>query len=255
MGTWRTFDVRGADVERERHAILAEVLQAGANFVDSSPMYGEAERVLGDAVRPVRDQVTVATKVWTLSADEGRVQIERALGYFGGRVDLYQVHNLVNWPEQLDELERQRERSTVRWIGATHYIESELAELRRVMETGRIDAIQIPYNPLQRVVEREILPLAAELDIGVVVMRPLGQRELVGNPPPASELRFLERYGVQTWAQALLKWLLSEPRVHVAIPATSKSGRMTENAAAGDPPWLDPDDRDRVAQLATRVAR
>ena len=123
------------------------------------------------------------------------------------------------------------------------------------METGRIDAIQIPYNPLQRVVEREILPLAAELDIGVVVMRPLGQRELVGNPPPANELRFLERYGVQTWAQALLKWLLSEPRVHVAIPATSKPGRMTENAAASDPPWLDPDDRDRVAQLATRVAR
>lgn len=255
MGTWQTFDVRGDAIERERHAVLAEALQAGANLVDSSPMYGEAERVLGDAVRPVRDKVLVATKVWTPSAREGRRQIERALGYFGGRVDLYQLHNLVNWQEHLATLEELRDAGTVRWIGATHYSPSAFEDLARVMRTNRIDAIQIPYNAADRTVEREILPLAAELDLGVVIMRPFGAGSLVRQSPPASELRFLEPYGIQTWPQALLKWILSDPRVHVAIPATSKPGRMTENASAGDPPWLDPEDRDRVAELASRIGR
>ena len=251
MGTWQTFDVRG-EAERDRHRILAEAVEAGASFVDSSPMYGQAERVLGDAVRPIRDRVIVATKVWTPSAEEGRRQIAASLAYFGGRVDFYQVHNLVNWQEQLAELERQSAAGTVRWLGATHYEHGAFGELRRVMETGRIDGIQIPYNAADRVVEREILPLAAELDLGVVVMRPLGKGELVRQAPPASELRPLERYGIRTWAQALLKWILSDPRVHVVIPATSRHGRMTENAAAGDPPWFEPEDRERVAYLARR---
>ena len=253
MGTWKTFDVRGEQAERERHAVLTEALEAGANLVDSSPMYGEAERVLGDAVRPVRDRVVVATKVWTPSTEEGLRQIERALGYFGGLVDLYQLHNLVNWAEHLRTLERLRDQGRVRWIGATHYSPSAFGELRRVMETGRIDAIQIPYNPGERTVEREILPLAEQLDLGVLVMRPLGAGALVRHAPATSELRQLERYGIRTWAQALLKWALSEPRVHAAIPATSRAGRMTENAAAGEPPWLDPEDRERVAYLAGRL--
>ena len=250
MGTWQTFDVRG-EAERDRHQVLHEAVEAGAAFLDSSPMYGEAERVLGDAVRPIRDRVIVATKVWTPSPEEGRQQIARSLAYFGGRVDFYQVHNLVNWPEQLAELERQRELGTVRWIGATHYDHGAFGELRRVMETERIDGIQIPYNAADRVVEREILPLAAELDLGVVVMRPLGKGELARQTPPASELRPLEeRYGIRTWAQALLKWILSDPRAHVVIPATSRHGRMAENASAGDPPWLEPEDRERIAFLA-----
>ena len=253
MGTWKTFDVRGAAVERDRHAILNEAVEAQATFVDSSPMYGEAERVLGDALRPIRDRVVVATKVWTPSPDEGQRQIERALRHFGGRVDFYQVHNLVNWPEQLAALERLRDAGSVRWLGATHYDPSAFYELRRVMETGRIDGIQIPYNVTERTVEREILPLAAELDLGIVVMRPLGQGRLAAAPPPPAELRPLERYGIQTWTQALLKWILSDPRVHIVIPATSRPGRMTENAAAGNPPWLDPDDRERVAHLARRT--
>ncbi len=251
MGTWQTFDVRGPE-ESTRHKILIEAVEAGATLVDSSPMYGEAERVLGDAVRPIREQVIVATKVWTASAAEGRRQIDASLAHFGGHVDFFQIHNLLNWTDHLAELERRRDAATVRWIGATHYDHGAFGELRRVIETGRIDGIQIPYNAADRVVEREILPLAAELDLGVVVMRPLGKGVLARQAPPASELRPLERYGIQTWAQALLKWILSDSRVHVLIPATSKLGRMTENAAAGDPPWLDPEDRERVAYLASR---
>jgi aryl-alcohol dehydrogenase-like predicted oxidoreductase len=214
-------------------------------------MYGEAERVLGEALRPRRGDAIVATKVWAADVREGEAQIERALGFFGGHVDLYQVHNLLAWREQLELLERHRERGAVGALGATHYSPAAFGELAAVMRSGRIEAIQVPYNPLEREVERELLPLADELGLGVVVMRPLGQRELVGRPPPRDALGPLREHGIETWAQALLKWVLSEPRCHVAIPATSRAGRMTENAAAGAPPWLSPDERDYVARLAT----
>jgi len=119
------------------------------------------------------------------------------------------------------------------------------------MKTGRIEAVQIPYNPREREVEREILPLAEELGLGVVVMRPLGGGGLVRGSPPESDLEPLRPFGVTTWPQALLKWVLSDRRCHVAIPATSKKGRTRQNAAAGDPPWFGAEERDLVARLAT----
>jgi len=250
MGTWQTLDVRGAEAERRAHEIVAEALGAGARFVDSSPMYGEAERVLGEALAGRRDDAIVATKVWTPDDAEAERQVQRALGWYGGRVDLYQVHNLVGWRKRLTLLERERDRGTVVAIGATHYSPSAFGELAEVMRTGRISAIQIPYNPHERDVEREILPLAQDLGLGVVVMRPLGGGRLVRNDPGAAALEPLRAFGVETWGQALLKWVLSDPRCHVAIPATSRPGRMRENAAAGAPPWLDDEARAYVARLA-----
>lgn len=251
MGTWRTFDVRGTGAEQQARRIVDESLAVGARFMDSSPMYGEAERVLGQALEGRRDDVLVATKVWTANPDEGRVQIERALRYFGGRVDLYQVHNLVAWRTYLPVLERLRDEGRVGAIGATHYSPSAFTELAEVMRTGRITAIQIPYNPLERDVEREILPLAAELNLGVVVMRPFAEGGLMQRTPTPEQLAPLRPFGVETWAQALLKWGLSDSHCHVAIPATSRPGRMTENAAAGNPPWFGPEERAYVARLAT----
>jgi aryl-alcohol dehydrogenase-like predicted oxidoreductase len=250
MGTWQTLDVRGAGAEREAHAIVAEALDVGARFVDSSPMYGEAERVLGEGLAGRREEATVATKVWTPDDAEAERQVQRALDWYGGRVDLYQVHNLVGWRRRLTLLERERDRGAVVAIGATHYSPSAFGELAEVMRTGRISAIQIPYNPHEREVERSILPLAEELGLGVVVMRPLGAGRLVRNVPDPAGLEPLRAFGVETWAQALLKWVLSDPRCHVAIPATSRPGRMRENAAAGAPPWLDDEARAHVARLA-----
>ena len=250
MGTWQTLDVRGAEAERRAHEIVAEALGAGARFVDSSPMYGEAERVLGEALAGRRDDAIVATKVWTPDDAEAERQVQRALGWYGGRVDLYQVHNLVGWRKRLTLLERERDRGTVVAIGATHYSPSAFGELAEVMRTGRISAIQIPYNPHERDVEREILPLAQDLGLGVVVMRPLGGGRLVRDDPGPAALEPLRAFGVETWGQALLKWVLSDPRCHVAIPATSRAGRMRENAAAGAPPWLDDEARAYVARLA-----
>jgi aryl-alcohol dehydrogenase-like predicted oxidoreductase len=248
MGTWQTLDVRGAEAERRTREIVHEALDAGARFVDSSPMYGEAERVLAEGLGDRRAEAIVATKVWTSDDDEAEAQVRRALGWYGGRVDLYQVHNLVSWPERLTLLERERDRGAVVAVGATHYSPSAFGELARVMRTGRISAIQIPYNPNERDVEREILPLAEELGIGVLVMRPFAEGSLFRKPPPDSELHAL---GVRSWAEALLKWILSDRRCTVVIPATSKPGRMTENARAGQPPWFGDDERAYVARLAS----
>jgi aryl-alcohol dehydrogenase-like predicted oxidoreductase len=246
MGTWRTFDVRGADAEHRRR-VVDVALAAGANFFDSSPMYGRAEQVLGAALRGRRRDALIATKVWTDDRREARAQFEHSLRCAGGMVDLYQVHNLVGWRERLSELDELRERGAARALGATHYSPSAFPELASVMRDGRVAAIQVPYNPLEPEVEREILPLAAELEIGVVVMRPFGGGALLRRSPPPEALAEL---GLSSWPQALLRWVLSDRRCHVAIPATSSPERMAENATAGDGPWLGRDQRDRIAELA-----
>jgi aryl-alcohol dehydrogenase-like predicted oxidoreductase len=250
MGTWRTFDVTGATQEANARAIVDAALETGANFFDSSPMYGQAERVLGLALEGRRDQALVASKIWTPSAAEGEAQARRALGYFGGRIDLYQIHNLVAWRDHLPMLERLRDAGQVGVIGATHYSPSTFDELAVVMRTGRIGAIQIPYNPLERDVERVILPLAAELGLGVVVMRPFGEGSLMRRTPPPAALEPLRPFGVTSWSDALIEWVLSDLRCHVTIPATSHPEHMVANAMAGEPPWFGPQERAYVAQLA-----
>jgi aryl-alcohol dehydrogenase-like predicted oxidoreductase len=252
MGTWQTFDVRGAQAMAAARRVVDAALAAGVRVFDSSPMYGAAEEVLGAALEGRRDDAFVATKVWTRSPAEGRRQAERSLGFFGGRIDLLQVHNLVAWEDQLATIEDLREAGAVGFAGATHYSPSALGELATVMRSGRVQAIQVPYNPHERAVEREILLLAEELGIGVLVMRPFGQGSLLRRQPAPEELEPLRPFGVTTWAQALLKWVLSDRRCTVAIPATSRPERMTENAAAGEPPWLGPEERALVERLAER---
>jgi aryl-alcohol dehydrogenase-like predicted oxidoreductase len=252
MGTWRTFDVSGPTEEAVRRQIVDAAVDAGTTLFDTSPMYGEAERVLGAALTGCRDQVLVADKVWTSSASEGREQIRRALQWYGGRVDIYQIHNLVAWRQHLPVLDELRAGGAVQVVGATHWQHSAFGELMEVMHTGRIGMIQIPYNAADRIVEREVLPLSEALGLGVLVMRPLGAGELVRRAPAATALVRLERFGVTTWAQALLKWVLSDRRVHCAIPATSRIARARENAAAGQPPWFDEETRDYVTSLIPR---
>lgn len=253
MGTWKTFDVRGGRDEAHAAAIVDRALDHGSNLFDSSPMYGEAERVLGAALQGKRRRALVATKIWTPSDEEGRRQAERALSLYDDAVDLYQIHNLVNWRAHLDLLEELKARGVVRAIGATHYQASALDDLIGVMKTGRIDAIQIPYNPAQRDVERAVLPLAEDLDLGVVVMRPFGEGSLARRSPSADDLRPLASFGVQTWPQALLKFVLSDRRCHVAIPATFNVDHLDDNAAAGREPWFGREEREYVASLVHRL--
>jgi aryl-alcohol dehydrogenase-like predicted oxidoreductase len=252
MGTWRTFDVSGSGAEQRCREIVSAALAGGARLFDTSPMYGRAEGLLARCLAGRRDEALIATKVWTPSADEGREQIQRALEWYRGRVDIYQVHNLVNWKEHLRYLEDLRGAGKVRVVGITHYSHASFGEMLRVMSTGRVAQIQVPYNALDRVVEAEVLPAAEELGIGVLVMRPFGEGALMRKIPPPEALAPLARFGVKTWAQALLKWILSDPRVHAVIPATSSLQHLQANAAAGDPPWFDAEARKYVETMARR---
>jgi aryl-alcohol dehydrogenase-like predicted oxidoreductase len=216
--------------------VVEAVWEGGTRFFDSSPMYGRAEGVLGRALGDRRAEAIVATKIWTSSPREARSQFADQLEYFGGRIDLEQVHNLVQWRAQLEWMEDERDAGRIGFLGATHYSPGAFDELEQVMRTGRIDAIQVPYNPLEREAEQRILPLAAELDLGVIAMRPLGGGSLVRRFDPAE----------------LLKWTLGDERVHVAIPATSSVAHARVNTAAGQSPWLSPEERERLLDRARR---
>ena len=245
LGTWATFD---GDAELA-HDVVGAALEGGTRLFDTSPMYGRAERSLGAALDGRRDTAVVATKIWTRSIDEGRAQFESQLGWYGGRVDVEQVHNLVAWREHLGWLEEERERGRIGRLGVTHYASSAFDELADAMRSGRFSVVQLPLNPLERESERVLLPLAQEVGIAVIAMRPLG-----GNGSGLMHRRVepdaLAELGVETWPQALLKWALSDPRVDAVIPATSKPERARENAAAGRPPFFDGEQRRLVERLA-----
>jgi diketogulonate reductase-like aldo/keto reductase len=220
LGTWNTFD-RDASLAAE---IVEAAFAAGTRLVDSSPMYGGAEASLSRAHAARRAEGIVATKIWSRHVEDGREHFARQLVWFG-RVDVEQVHNLVSWREHLPWLEEERAAGRIDRLGVTHYSPAAFDEL---------------------------LPLAEQLGAAVIVMRPLGEGSLMRRPPAPEELTPLEPFGVRTWAQALLKWALSDPRVDVVIPATTNPDHARSNAAAGEPPWFGPDERRLVERLADR---
>ncbi len=255
MGTWRTFDVYGKQEQAARRAVVSEALDLSVRFFDSSPMYGEAERVLGAALTGRRERAIVATKVWSWDEREGHAQIDHALHYFEGRVDVYQVHNLVRWRELLPVFQRMKAAGEIAAFGVTHYQPEAFGALADVLGAEDLDTVQIPLNPFERAAERLVLPLAAERGLGVIVMRPFGEGGLLRNAPPAAALAPFARFGCRTWPQVLLKWALSDPRVTVAIPATASVEHLRDNAVAGNPPWFGPDERAEVVRLAERYCR
>ena len=244
LGTWNTF----RDDAALAGAIVTEALDAGSRCFDTSPMYG-SEQALGAALKARRADATVLTKIWTPSPEEARGQLAHQLAWFG-HVEVEQIHNLVAWDHHLAWLEAEREAGRIGKLGVTHYSTSAFGELARALRTGRFQTLQIPLNPRERAAERKLLPLAAELGVAVIVMEPFGSGSLLRRPPPPEQLAPLREHGIETWPQALLKWALSDLRVDLVIPATSKPERAAENAAAGEPPWLGPDERSLVERLA-----
>jgi diketogulonate reductase-like aldo/keto reductase len=245
LGTWNTF---GSDAHAASRVVEA-AFAGGCRLVDSSPMYGGAEASLSAALADRREQAVVATKIWSRSVDDGRRHFEQQIDWFG-HVEVEQVHNLVSWREHLPWLEAERDRGRVGRLGVTHYDSGEFDELEAALRTGRFQTVQVPLNPHERECEERILPLAEELDVAVIIMRPLGEGALVRQPPARGQLDPLRAFGVETWAQALLKWALSDERVDVAIPATNDPEHARVNAAAGAPPWLGPEERRLVERLA-----
>jgi diketogulonate reductase-like aldo/keto reductase len=245
LGTWNTF---GADASLAGHVVGA-ALEAGARVFDSSPMYRGAEPSLGQALADRREEAVVATKIWSRAVEDGQRHFAQQLEWFG-RVDVEQVHNLVSWREHLPWLEEERSAGRIGRLGVTHYDAGAFDELETALRTDRFQTLQVPLNPHERECEERLLPLAAELGVAVIVMRPLGEGHLVQRSPSAAELAPLRELGVETWPQALLKWALSDERVDVVIPATRNPEHARENAAAGEPPWLGPEEQRLVERLA-----
>jgi diketogulonate reductase-like aldo/keto reductase len=245
LGTWATFD-RDADQARE---VVGAALDAGCRVIDSSPMYGGAEAAMSAVVRERRGELAIATKIWARSVAEGRAQYARQVEWFG-RVEIEQVHNLVLWRQQLDWLEAERDAGRIDRLGVTHYSSSAFTELAEALETRRFDTVQLPLNPRQREAERKLLPLAADLGVAVIVMRPLGGEGSTIPRPAVEQLEPLRPFGIETWEQALLKWALSDERVDLVIPATSNPEHARANARAGSPPWFGPAERELVERLA-----
>lgn len=250
LGTWKAFNVTATAHKTACRKVVDAAVSAGANLYDSSPMYGHAEHVLAECLLGRRDEAVVATKVWASSVEEARRQMRDALMYYGGRVDLYQVHNLSLTREALDMFAAARDAGQVRAVGVTHYQPSALPDVLAWMEAGELDAVQVPYSLHERTVEREVLPAAERLGLGVIVMMPLEQGRLAARPPPAAKLAPFAPFGCTTWAQVALKWVLSDPRVTAVIPATRNPDHMRENAAAGSPPWFDEATRAEALKLA-----
>jgi diketogulonate reductase-like aldo/keto reductase len=249
LGTWRVFDLAPAEAH-VANAVVDAAWQEGVRAFDSSPMYGRAELILAGAIADRRAESFVATKVWTPSVAEGRAHLGRQLTWFGGRVDLLQIHNLVAWRDHLPWLEAERDAGSVRLLGATHYQPGAFEELERLMRTGRIDAVQVPVNPLERDAEHRILPLAEELGLGVVAMRPVTSGRLLHRPFPEA----LREAGLRDWAEASLRWCLSDRRVSLAIPATTRPEHAERNARAARTGPLDAALRELVARLAREAA-
>ncbi len=247
LGTYQTFldDVQLAS------DVVGAAIDGGSTVFDSSPMYGPAEGSLGAALHGRRDAAVVATKIWSASVEEGRRQYEAQLGFFG-RVEIQQVHNLLAWREHAAWIAEERDAGRIDRVGVTHFDAGGVEGFEEAMRSGFFDCVQIPLNPLERECEARILPLAEELGLAVIVMRPLGgARDRTLRPgPPVEALAPLRPFGVETWAQALLKWCLADTRVDLVIPATSKPERARENAAAGFGPPFGADERRLVEELA-----
>ncbi|MGE0553351.1 MAG: aldo/keto reductase [Gemmatimonadales bacterium] len=260
MGTWQTFDV-GADPETRRGLaeVLGALVAAGGTVVDSSPMYGRSEAVLGELAREreLERRLFVATKVWTTGRDAGVRQMERSVELLGNRtapsgargVDLIQVHNLVDLETQLATLRAWKDAGRIRYLGVTHYQASAHDEVAAVARRHPIDFVQINYSVTDRGAERSLLPLLADRGVAVLINRPFGGGGLFSRvrgrtlPPWAGEL------GITSWAQLFLKFVISHPAVTVAIPATSRLDHLRDNLLAGSGPMPDAAARRRIAAL------
>jgi aryl-alcohol dehydrogenase-like predicted oxidoreductase len=234
LGTARTFDVSADRDVAIRRQIIDRCLAHQVTFVDSSPMYGQSERVIGLTTAGCRERWTLATKVWCQGRAAGETQIENSFRLLKtDYIDVLQVHNLVDWRTHLGTLERLRDQRRIGLIGITHYSTSAYQTMLEIMRSGRVHTVQIPYNVRERSCEDRILPLAAELRIGVIVMEPLEKGRYVKGLHRQPDLSPLAAFGIRTWGQALLAWVLGDSRVSVAIPATSRPERIEENALAG----------------------
>lgn len=237
LGSWETFDVPPDDVARVQ-PVLARFLALGGTVVDSSPMYGDAEAAIGAMLANLRADPTtpapfLATKVWTSGERTGEAEMRRSMERLGvARLDLMQIHNLVDWKTHLRTLRAWKDRGVFRYIGVTHYQHLAFDDLERIIRDEHVDFVQLPYSLTDRRAAERLLPAAADAGVAVLVMRPFDAGTLFervrGKPLPAVAADL----GATSWAQLFLLWILGHPAVTCPIPATSKVAHLEDNLAA-----------------------
>ena len=243
MGSFVTFNV-GADkaLRDARASVLQAFFDGGGRLVDSSPMYGSSEDVLGYSLGRVSDRSRLfsATKVWTSMQSRGVRQMQKSEALWGEkRFDLFQIHNLLNWEGHLETLLDWKAKGRVRYIGITTSHGRRHEDLEEIMATKPIDFVQFTYNMIDRRVEQRLLPLAAEKGLAVIINRPFQRGDLFSAYASSPLPDWAKEIGAANWAQVFLKFVVSHPAVTLAIPATSQLVHMAENMGAGQGPLPD----------------
>ena len=256
LGTWRTFDVGGAAAERDPlRDVLKQFVALGGRVIDSSPMYGAAEGVVGDlaAELTVQDKLFLATKVWTRGRAAGVAQMDESMRRLRTtRMDLMQIHNLVDWHTHLATLRERKQQGRIRYLGITHYTASSYDELERVLRGEAVDFVQVNYSLGERDAERRILPLARERGVAVLVNRPFSEGNLFSRVRGQALPAWAAEIGCESWAQIFLKWILAHPAVTCVIPATSRPQHLADNMRAGAGALPDAAMRERMAAAVAR---
>jgi diketogulonate reductase-like aldo/keto reductase len=253
LGTWQTFDVGASEGARKPlEEVLSLFVQLGGRVVDSSPMYGRSESVLGDvAVKlGLREKLFMATKVWTSGRQAGIAQMADSEKKLRGKVDLMQVHNLVDADTHLETLRAWKAEKRIRYLGITHYTAGAYAEVEAMLRRDGIDFLQINYSLAEREAERRLLPLAQERGVAVLANRPLGAGSLFRDTRNKPLPDFAKELGCTSWAELFLKFVVSHPAITCAIPATSNAEHLRQNMSAGA--GVMPDEKMR-AKIAAAV--
>jgi diketogulonate reductase-like aldo/keto reductase len=252
LGTWQTFDV-GPDRAAldQRKEVLRVLFEAGGTVIDSSPMYGRAEAVVGSLLSEMKahDRAFLATKVWTSGQAAGVAQMNASLAKLQApRIDLMQIHNLVDWRTHLRTLRAWKEQKKLRYIGITHYTVPGLDELAAIIRVERIDFVQFGYSINVREAEARLLPLCAERGVAVIVNQPFDSGSLFGQVKGKALPEWAAELGCASWSQLFLKFILGHPAVTCVIPGTARPDHMRDNLAAGLGRLPDAGERKRMVE-------
>lgn len=252
MGTWQTFDV-GPDETGPLEEVLKTFVELGGKVLDSSPMYGKSEDVAGQMIEKfgLREKLFVATKVWTTGKAEGIAQMEASMKKLRSKpIDLMQVHNLQDVKTHLDTLRGWKKDGVVRYLGITHYTASQHAAVEKLIASETLDFVQINYSVGEREAEEKLLPLAKERGVAVIANRPFAGGNLFAKLREKPLPDWAKEIGCESWAQILLKFVVSHPAMTCAIPATSKVKHLRDNMGAGHGPMPDEAMRKRIVEAA-----
>jgi len=257
LGTWRAFDVDlTSDIRRQLEEVLSLFVKLGGRGVDSSPMYGRAEEVIGEltAALGIREKLFLATKVWTRGKENGIKSTERSMALLRtNRIDLMQVHNLLDVHTHLATLRQWKEQGRIRYIGVTHYNSSAFPEIEKILRTEKLDFLQINYSLMEPEAEQRVLPLAQERGVAVIVNRPFGAGDLFDKVRSKPLPGWAAEFDCRSWAQFFLKWIAAHPAVTCAIPATNKPSHLQDNLQAGTGRLPDANMRRRMAELVSSL--